>query len=44
MSGFDYNEKTFDDIFVTKFRDVVNISTDSSDDNPDTHDKGEDDD
>ena len=30
--GFKYNEDTFDELFVKKFHDVVNISTESSDD------------
>lgn len=33
--GFSYNEGTFDDLFVKKFRDVVNVSTESSDDERD---------
>jgi len=38
--GFSYDEGTFDDLFVKKFKDVVNISTDSSDD--DDKDLGDD--
>ena len=32
QQGFSYNENTFDDLFVKKFRDILNVSTDSSDD------------
>lgn len=32
QQGFSYNESTFDDLFVKKFRDILNVSTDSSDD------------
>ena len=31
QSGFKYSDKTFDDLFVKKFKDVINISTESSD-------------
>ena len=30
--GFHYNESTFDDLFVKKFQDILDVSTDSSDD------------
>lgn len=32
QQGFLYNDKTFDDLFVKKFRDILDVSTDSSDD------------
>lgn len=38
--GFCYNEGTFDDLFVKKFRDVVNVSTESSEDERDFGDVG----
>jgi hypothetical protein len=32
QQGFRYNDKTLDDLFVKKFRDILDVSTDSSDD------------
>lgn len=39
--GFSYNENTFDDLFVKKFRDVLNVSTESSGDERDFGDIGD---
>jgi hypothetical protein len=30
QQGFQYNEETFDDLFVKKFKDILEISTESS--------------
>lgn len=32
QQGFKYNESTFDDLFVKKFKDVIDVSTESSED------------
>jgi len=32
QQGFSYSENTFDDLFVKKFKDILDVSTDSSDD------------
>lgn len=32
QQGFTYDDSTFDDIYVKKFREILNVSTDSSDD------------
>jgi hypothetical protein len=38
--GLTYNEGTFDDIFVKKFKDVVeDVSTDSSEEEGDVHEQ-----
>ena len=32
QQGFTYEDSTFDDIYVKKFREILNVSTDPSDD------------
>jgi hypothetical protein len=36
QQGFAYDDSTFDDIYVKKFKEILNVSTDPSDDDDDS--------